>query len=169
MNSQNEEHLQFRTAKLSDANLCTKIEEANYPQEEAASLSNILTRIKVFSEGFIIAELNSQVIGFINSCATDKNDIENENYKAMIGHCTEGKSIIIMSLTIASEQQGKGYASLLMNEFINRMKTIKKEKIYLICKDEMIDFYKKFQFNLLGLSKSQHGGAKWYDMALKLN
>lgn len=162
-------NLKFRTAKVDDAKVCFKIEEANYPQEEAASLENILHRIKLFSEGFVIADLNSEVIGFINSCATNKDDIDNENYKAMIGHNIEGENIIVMSVTITNQHQRKGYASLLMNEFINRMKAIKKEKIYLICKDDMIDFYKNFSFKLLGLSKSQHGGSTWYDMVRNLN
>ena len=36
----------------------------------------------------------------------------------------------------------------------------------LACKEEKIHFYEKFGFVNEGVSKSKHGGARWYQMRL---
>jgi predicted GNAT family N-acyltransferase len=64
--------------------------------------------------------------------------------------------------------QGKGMASKLMNNFINRMKVLGKSDIYLICQTELIDMYAKYGFVDQGASDSEHGGMSWNEMSLSL-
>ena len=37
------------------------------------------------------------------------------------------------------------------------------------CKDRLIGFYERQGYRLLGLSRSVHGGAVWYDMILEFD
>ena len=39
--------------------------------------------------------------------------------------------------------------------------------LILTCKDRLIGYYEKFGYVNMGVSKSVHGGAVWYDMVLE--
>jgi putative heme iron utilization protein len=43
-----------------------------------------------------------------------------------------------------------------------------KSSVILTCKDHLIKYYETFGYVNLGVSSSVHGGAKWYDMVLKI-
>lgn len=63
--------------------------------------------------------------------------------------------------------QGKGYASALIRRMITDAKAQGRQGVVLTCKQELLDFYRRFGFENEGVSASQHGGAVWYDMRLR--
>ena len=151
-----------------DLNRCFEIEKAAYAGEEAATKEKILQRIQTYPEGFIVLENNNEVIGFINSGATHKVALSDDEFKEMIGHDPSGKHIVIMSVVVHPSFQGKGMAGQLMESFIETMKQSGKADIYLICQTELIDMYTKYGFIYLGQSDSDHGGLSWHEMSLSL-
>ena len=161
-------NLIFRSVTPSDIQRCFQIETQCFEPSEAATLKKIETRVYVYPEGFIIAELDGKIVGLINSGATDQLDLANEDFKDMTGHHPEGKSVAIFSVAIALDVQRKGVAHKMINTFIEKMKAAGKISILLICKDHLIGFYEKFGFKNLGKSNSTHGGVEWYEMELKL-
>jgi len=42
------------------------------------------------------------------------------------------------------------------------------KNILLMCKDPMVEYYKKFGFHYIALSNSTHGGVPWHEMSLCL-
>ena len=87
----------------------------------------------------------------------------------MVGHDKDGKNMVIFSLAVIPEFQRNGISKQLMLRFIEVSKGLKKEKILLLCKSELIPYYQNYGFLYGGKSKSKHGGFEWYEMYLPLN
>ena len=151
-----------------DLDRCFEIESVSYSGDEAATREKILKRIRTYPEGFVVLENEKEIIGFINSGATHKVELSNEDFKELVGHDSDGKHIVILSVVIHPAYQGRGLASKLMNNFIDRMKALGKSDIYLICQTELIDMYSRYGFVDLGPSDSNHGGMIWNEMSLSL-
>ena len=160
--------LNIRSAKSSDLERCFEIESVAYAGEEAATKEKILKRIQTYPEGFLVLENSQEIVGFINSGATHKVALSDEEFKELIGHDPEGEHIVIMSVVIHPKYQGNSLTSLLMKGFINAMKEMGKTEIYLICQTELINMYAKYGFVHLGESDSDHGGLSWHEMSLSL-
>lgn len=161
-------YINIRHVKDDDVNACYSVESACYTSD-GATREKIEKRIKVFPEGFLVAKSNDQIIGMINSGSTDKEDITDEALKDMVGHERDGKNIVIFSLAVLPEFQGRGISRKLMSRFIDVSKYLKKEKILLLCKSELISYYQKYGFLYGGKSKSTHGGFEWHEMYLPLS
>ncbi len=160
--------IKIRIVTQQDLDRCFEIESVSYSGDEAATKAKILKRIKTYPEGFIVLENDREIIGFINSGATQKVELSDEEFKELIGHDPEGKHIVILSVVIHPDYQGKGMASKLMNSFIDKMKVLGKTDIFLICQSELIDMYARYGFVNLGISESDHGGMSWNEMSLSL-
>lgn len=158
----------MRAAKEQDLDRCFEIETVSYSGDEAATREKILKRIATYPEGFLVLENSEEIMGFINSGATHKVELSDEEFKELIGHNPSGEHIVIMSVVIHPKYQGKGMASLLMNHFIHSMKQLGKTEIFLICQTELINMYAKYGFIHLGESDSDHGGMSWHEMSLSL-
>ena len=160
--------LKIRVSTEQDLDRCFEIESVSYSGDEAATRDKILKRIITYPEGFIVLENEKEIIGFINSGATHEVELSNEDFKELVGHDSEGKYIVILSVVIHPAYQGRGMASKLMKNFIDRMKALGKSDIYLICQPGLIDMYAKYGFVDLGPSDSNHGGVSWNEMSLSL-
>jgi ribosomal protein S18 acetylase RimI-like enzyme len=156
--------LTIRNVKLSDLDQCFEVESAGFPEEEAASKESIKTRIETFPQGFLVAELDGRIIGIINSAATDKEDLADEELKKMAGHDPNGKNLVVFSLAVLPEYQKRGFARQLMFKFIEEAKRLGRQKILLMCKRNLIEYYERMGFTHIGLSSSMHGGAEWHEM-----
>jgi len=161
------DNLKIRYVKEQDLNGCCEIESASY-STEGATREKIQTRIRLFPAGFLVADFKGSLIGMINSASTNTEDLTNEELKDMIGHHNNGKNMVIFSLAVLPEFRGKGISKKLMAKFIEVSKELKKEKILLLCKPDLIPYYQKFGFFDLGESRSVHGGFTWHEMCLML-
>ena len=158
----------IRQANKNDVDVCYRIESACYTSD-GATRGKILKRIMLFPEGFLIAETEGGIIGLINSASTDKEDITDEALKDMVGHVNNGGNMVIFSLAVLPEFQGNGISKQLMVRFIEVSKDLRKEKILLICKSDLIPYYQNYGFLYGGKSNSKHGGFEWHEMYLLLS
>jgi GNAT superfamily N-acetyltransferase len=108
------------------------------------------------------------VAGFINSGAAFEVQMSDEAFKELIGHDPAGPHVVIMSVVVHPDFQGQGLAKRLMAEFIERMRTLSKASIHLMCKERHIPFYAGFGFAYTKPSASDHGGMAWHEMVLEL-
>ena len=157
----------IRHPRKYDVDGCYKTESACYTTD-GATKEKIRKRIKLYPEGFLIAESEGKIIGLINSTSTDKEDITDEELKDMVGHTKDGRNMVIFSLAVLPEFQGNGISKQLMSRFIKISKDLKKEKILLICKSGLVAYYQNYGFLYGGKSKSKHGGFEWHEMYLPL-
>ncbi|MFK8331773.1 GNAT family N-acetyltransferase [Pseudomonas sp. BJa5] len=158
----------FRNAALSDASRCFQIESTAYEGDEAATLEKITTRIAQYPEGFLIMEAAGEVIGFINCGCAFEVVMSDEAFKELVGHSPDAPNVVIMSVVVDPAQQGKGYASLMMREFIRRMKALDKQTIHLMCKERHVALYERMGYGYVKPSASDHGGMAWHEMLMKL-
>jgi ribosomal protein S18 acetylase RimI-like enzyme len=161
-------NLKIRIVTEQDLDRCYEIESVSYSGEEAATREKILKRIKTYPEGFTVLENEEEIIGFINSGATCKVELSDEDFKELVGHDSDGEHVVILSVVVHPAYQGRGMASRLMSNFIGRMKALDKSDIYLICQPDLIEMYARYGFVDLGASDSTHGGMSWHEMSLSL-
>lgn len=160
--------LHFRNAIPADAARCYQIEIGAYEGDEAATLEKIATRIAQYPEGFLIAETEGQIIGFINCGCAQVVQMSDEAFKELIGHSSDAPNVVIMSVVVDPLYQGKGYALQLMSEFITRMRAMRKQTIHLMCKDRHVGLYEHMGYRYVQPSASDHGGMAWHEMVMEL-
>ncbi|BCS90286.1 GNAT family N-acetyltransferase [Pseudodesulfovibrio sediminis] len=159
-------NLIIRTVEPEDLTACHTIEANCFPPCEAAWTSSLQNRIEEYPEGFLVAELDGDVVGQVNSGSTDKEDISDEEFKKLIGHDPDGRHIVIFSLSVHPNYQRQGIADKLMSNFIEQARELGKSTIKLLCKKDLLPYYSRHGFLDDGLSASDHGGAEWHAMTL---
>ena len=157
----------IRQVTISDLDRCFAIESVCYGPE-GATREKIKKRIELYPRGFLVAEQNRQVVGFVNSGSTHKDDISDEALKDMIGHDPTGNNIVIFSLAVSPQFQNRGISKKLMLGFIDTSRALNKDCILLLCKSDLIPYYRQYGFIDRGRSKSMHGGIQWHEMYLSL-
>jgi len=158
----------IRNVLPKDLEECFLVETSGFPPEEAATRETIKLRIEAFPQGFFVAEMDGRVIGMLNSAATDKDDISDEELKQLIGHDLHGKNMVVFALAVLPDFQKQGIARQLMARFVEEARERKKENVFLMCKRHLIAYYERMGFAHAGLSRSTHGGAEWHEMRLAL-
>lgn len=158
----------IREARLEDLDRCFEIESASYEGDEAATKEKIETRIATYPEGFIVLEVDRTIAGFINCGATHNVELSDESFKELVGHTSDGKHIVIMSVVVHPQYQGQGLAGKLLQSFIEKMTKLGKSEIFLICQESLIPMYAKYGFNYIAPSDSDHGGMSWHEMSMQL-
>jgi predicted N-acetyltransferase YhbS len=150
----------IRHVRPQDLDECFLVETSGFPPEEAATRETIKLRIETFPEGFLVAEQNGRIVGILNSAATNKEDISDEELKQLIGHDRAGKNMVVFALAVLPEVQKQGIARQLMTRFVEEARRRGKQYVLLLCKQHLIAYYERMGFDHVGLSKSTHGGAE---------
>lgn len=98
------------------------VEKSAWPDELEAPRDKFQARIDVFSEGFIIAEVNSVVKGMSTAQLTNYdpngklswNELTDNGYIRK-SHNPEGNALYVVSVAVASDTQGLGLGSKLVD------------------------------------------------------
>jgi ribosomal protein S18 acetylase RimI-like enzyme len=167
-NIQTSKQIIIRNVLPKDLEECFRVETSGFPPEEAAARETIQLRIETFPEGFFVAELDGRIVGMLNSAATDKDDLSDEELKQLVGHDPRGRNMVVFALAVLPEFQKRGIARQLMSRFVEEARLHKKENVLLMCKRHLIAYYERMGFVHAGLSRSMHGGAEWHEMRLRL-
>ncbi len=158
----------IRNVLPKDLEECFLVEIAGFPPEEAATKGTIQRRIDTFPQGFFVAEKEGRIVGMLNSCSTNKEDISDEELKQLVGHDPNGRNMVVFALAVLPEFQKQGIARRLMSRCLEEARECQKKNVLLMCKQHLIDYYERMGFAYVGLSKSTHGGAEWHEMRLAI-
>lgn len=158
----------IRHAVLQDLEIISELENACFPESEAASEKDLYHRIQIFPENFWIMELGGRIISMINGMVTDIQNLTDEMYENADMHNKNGAWQMLFSVVTHPDFQKMGYAELLMNQVIQDSVKANRKGIVLTCKEKFVGFYEKFGFVNEGISASVHGNAVWYQMRKKL-
>lgn len=161
--------LSIRKATMGDLELLSEIEAACFPVAEAATKERFEARLAAFSDHFLILQDDGHPVGFINGMVTREPYIEDIMFEKADLHCPDGSWQSIFGLDILPQYRCRGYAGKLIRAFIELAKTQGRRGLTLTCKEYLLHYYAKFGFVPLGVSESQHGGARWFDMVLEFN
>lgn len=157
----------IRTGVPGDLDQVAQVELDCFPSAEAADRESLQERLMAFPESFLIAESEGTIIGFINGGVTDSRTIEDRMFEYISLHNPKGAYQSIFGLDVIEEHRCKGVAARLMESMIETARSHGRRGLILTCKDRLIPYYEKFGYRNLGVSKSVHGGAVWYDMILE--
>ncbi|MCD2348631.1 GNAT family N-acetyltransferase [Clostridium guangxiense] len=161
-------NIKIRQVSIKDLDEVAKIEKICFPEAEAAARESFEKRIKTFPESFFVAEKDKKIIGFINGCITNEATIYDELYENSLLHVKDGAYQTIFGLDVIPDYRNQGIAAQLMNYMIKAAKGSGRKGVILTCKEKLIHYYSKFGYVNKGISRSVHGGARWYDMILEL-
>ena len=156
--------VQIRDAKSKDVSACHAIERACFEASEAALERSIRTRQRLYPEGFLVAELAEQIVGFINSGATDRVDLADEAFKDMVGHDPDGANIVIFSVAVAPAIKAPVFPAACWTLLSIGRGCSASAAYCCLCKDELVGYYRAFGFQDMGPSGSSHGGFRWREM-----
>lgn len=160
----NTEDVKVRAARAEEAERLAEIESICFPAAEAAGLKDIQERMDTFLENFLVAELNGEIIGFINGNNTDRPFLGDELYHDAKLHKKDGEIQTVFGLNVLPDFQHRGIGHKLMKAYIELARSRGKKAVILTCKEQKITFYESLGYKKLGVADSDHGGAVWYDM-----
>lgn len=158
----------FRNAAPGDAARCYAIESTAYSGDEAATFERIALRIAHYPQGFLVLEVKGRIVGFINSGCAHEVRMADKTFKELQGHDPAAPHVVILSVAVDPDEQGKGHAGALMRAFVERMVQRGKHSIHLMCREHHVELYRKMGYRYLAPSASDHGGLAWHEMAMEL-
>lgn len=160
--------LTVRPVGMADLERCAAVEAACFPSEQAASREKIRDRIAVYSNHFLVGELDGTIIGYAMGPVIDQDTIEDEMFDNTGCHSKDNPWQSVFSLAVHPDWQGRGYGRDLLNALIELARREDRKGVTLTCLDRKVAYYESFGFQNHGVSRSVHGGAVWYDMILPM-
>ncbi|MGE4571924.1 MAG: GNAT family N-acetyltransferase [Candidatus Izemoplasmatales bacterium] len=116
----------IRNAKIHDIKAIMRIEDICFDIDTREEPKVYLERIKTFCDGFLIAEVNQEMIGFISSEIWKSIDeINLDLFK--VGHSISryldlnGSILYISSFAVNPKFQGNGFGQLLLKKLLDRI------------------------------------------------
>jgi ribosomal protein S18 acetylase RimI-like enzyme len=159
--------LRIRSVLPEDLEACFEIETLCF-EGAGATRMRIGRRIREYPEGFLVAALGGEVVGFVNSGAFDSDDIADERLKDLVGHSPAGKHLVVFSLVVHPRARGKGIARELLERMVEIAIADDRESMLLDCRRHLVRFYESFGFAYRAKSTASFGGHEWHEMALDL-
>lgn len=159
--------MEIRKATLNDLDAITALEAACFPEAEAASRESFEKRLKVFADRFWLMWDGDRLVSMVNGMVTDQEELVDEMFADASIHQPEGAWQMIFGVATHPEYQRRGLAAQVLERAIADVKAEGRRGLILTCKDFRIHYYAKFGFVSEGVSGSEHGGAKWYQMRLE--
>ncbi len=159
--------IQIRNAVMDDLDVLEKIEATCFPEAEAATRMTIFLRLRAYADHFWIIEVDGKAVGFIDGAVTNEKAITDIMFEDVALHKPDGDYQAVFGLNVLPDYRRNGYGSLLMQALIDDAKAAGRKGCILTCKEQLIPYYEKFGYVNQGVSKSEHGGAVWYDMLLE--
>ncbi|KAF9259253.1 acyl-CoA N-acyltransferase [Marasmius fiardii PR-910] len=171
------QNLVFDLVSPSEIEDAFAIEKNVYPGDEAASLDSLRYRQSNAGQLFLgvfvpHADGSRTIIGYI--CATLANG-ETLTHESMSEHVPGAATVCIHSVSVSAAHQRQGVGLRLLREYTSRLTEARRtgavpyERISLIVHEELIPFYEKGGYELLGKSDVEHGARPWFAMNFTLS
>ncbi len=157
----------IRKATMDDVAVISEIEMICFPKAEAATRKSFEERMHIFLACFLVLERDGKVVGAINGMVVNENKITDILFEDASLHCPDGKWQSVFGLIVLPEYQRQGGAGMLLEALEKLARDDGRAGCILTCKERLISYYEKYGYHNIGVSKSVHGGAVWYDMVLE--
>ena len=160
--------MQIRTAAPGDLAALAAVEAACFPPAEAASPAALADRLAAWPGHFLLLWDGDRLAGFVNGMPTDEPDLRDEMYENAALADEAGAWQMIFGVATHPDCRCRGYAGTLLRHAIQETRARGKAGLVLTCKEKLVPYYARFGFVSEGPSASQHGGAAWYQMRLRV-
>ena len=147
--------IELKNATLTDVPQLYQLEITSFPSDEAATEEKISYRCENASNFFQIYFENQEILGFVNGTLISTKNIEEES---MQFHDPDGRSLALHSVTVNPSVRRKGLGTKILLKYIENIKTYEQvDRILLLSKANMLEFYLKIGFVVDKLSEVEHG------------
>jgi ribosomal protein S18 acetylase RimI-like enzyme len=140
------------------------IENEGFSIEEAATKEAFVERIQLIPDTFIVAEKEGEILGYINGSIINQPYITDDLFEKIKENPKSGGFQSVLGLAVSKQARNQGIAKILIKKMEKLVVENEREGITLTCKQDLVSFYEKFGFVNHGMSVSQHGGIRWYNM-----
>ena len=108
-----------------------------------------------------------KLIAFVDGFVTDEADLTDEMYEKAGLHNEDGAWQMIFGVNTLPAYRKRGYASALIQRFIEDARAQHRRGVVLTCKQALLPFYSSFGFLDEGVTdQSTHGNVVWHQMRL---
>ncbi|MGN0407408.1 MAG: GNAT family N-acetyltransferase [Bacteroides sp.] len=157
----------IRKANLGDLEQISELEQMCFPASEAATKDILKKRLEKYSNCFYVLLVSEKIVSMVNGMVTDVPDLLDEMYGDESLHNVNGEWQMIFGVDTHPEYRNRGFATSVLNAFIDNARNEHRKGLVLTCKKNLICYYEKFGFVSEGRSDSVHGDAIWYQMRLR--
>uniref|UniRef100_A0A7S3GF22 N-acetyltransferase domain-containing protein n=1 Tax=Palpitomonas bilix TaxID=652834 RepID=A0A7S3GF22_9EUKA len=158
--------MELKAATLRDVEQLHSLELEGFPLDEAATMEGIRMRIEKAGDFFWLGEKHGTTVGFVNGTLTVGDFLSHES---MSSHNAAGETLCIHSVCIRKDLQRQGLGTALLSKYVEQIRANQQVKtVLLLCKPNLINFYERAGFYLVGPSDVVHGKDKWMEMKLAL-
>ena len=154
----------LRNVQAEDLDQLLLIEGEGFSKEEAATKEAMIERIRVIADTFIVAEKDGGIMGYINGPIIHRPYITDDLFETIRENPETGGYQSILGVAVSQKARKQGIARILIEKMEELAVENNRQGITLTCKEELISFYEKLGFVNHGLSESQHGGVRWYNL-----
>ena len=156
----------YRTARPQDVEGLAALETASYPRDEAASQQILQNRIEWAPDCTLLAETSDGVGGFV--CGT-RSPQDRLTHDSMSAHDPAGSSLCIHSVVVAAVHRRRGFGQTMVAAYVEHARGLGGvERLLLMSKDHLLEFYRRAGFIWVGPSPIVHGADPWHEMRLDL-
>lgn len=156
--------ISLRNVQTTDLKQLLFIEKEGFSIEEAATKEAFVERIELIPDTFIVAEKKGEILGYINGPIINQPYITDDLFEEIQENPKRGGYQSVLGLAVSKQARKQGIAKILIEKMEELVEQNGREGITLTCKIELVPFYEKFGFVNHGISESQHGGVRWYNM-----
>lgn len=160
--------LHVRQVRPADLEAAHAVEVASYPPDERDTIAMFRRRIELFSEGFLVAEDGTAIVGVLNGARTDDARPGDPGLRDGTSHVVSGRNVVILTVATLPSHRGRGIATELLREIAARARLGRIESLLLYCHEGLVPFYRRHGYALLGPSRVALGAAAWFDMEQRL-
>ncbi|MBS4207247.1 GNAT family N-acetyltransferase [Bacillus sp. FJAT-50079] len=156
--------ISIRNVRSADLEQMLIIENEGFSMEEAATREAFVERIQLIPDTFIVAEKQGKILGYVNGPIIDQPYITDDLFEKIKENPKSGGFQSVLGLAVSKQDRNQGIAKLLIEKLEELVVENEREGITLTCKQDLVSFYERFGFVNHGMSESQHGGIRWYNM-----
>lgn len=138
--------LLIREVKMADLDAIVKIESAAFDMTEEFTRKDMQPRIINYSDTFLVAEVDNQVVGHIFGPAFNKRYIEDEIYFNNHPNNKSDKYQTILSLAVDPAFRKQGIGSQLVEQMIEKARNDQRQAVTLTCLPKLFNFYERLGF-----------------------
>ncbi|MDR7235878.1 GNAT family N-acetyltransferase [Neobacillus drentensis] len=156
--------ISLRNVQTTDIEQLLIIEKEGFSIEEAATKEAFVERIQLIADTFIVAEMEGEILGYINGPIINQLYITDELFREINKNPNKGGYQSVLGLAVSQQARNQGIAKILIRKMEELVLENEREGITLTCKQELVSFYEMLGFVNHGMSESKHGGVSWYNM-----
>ena len=143
--------MEIRNATIEDIDEIRALER-NIDEEYPATKETLLERLEMFPDGFYVVEIDGKIVGYIETCLWDKEDIETfdkiKDFPKQ--HDPKGKTAYVIFIGVGADYRRQGVGSALIQEVQKLASERGLKKVQLVAiEEDLLGFYGKLGFEFV--------------------